>query len=893
MDHPLNFRVSIFTLIQLISIWIGCLDCVAQTNNNSIDSIGFSGNYMVDSWDNTNGLPQNAIFAMERDSYGYLWVATEEGLARLDGASLRVFDQLDYLQMVEQTYYAFYKSPNGIWASGDRSVVFLDKNIRKVVDCSSITENTWIRAVTESNQGDLLIGTDAGEIHQWKNDSFNLLEFWNPKVQLEIHSFHKINPSKLLVGTNKGLYELDFTLESTRLISAATFNAQKVFGTSDLFFVYSQDSGIFQLDEKYVMKSIVPADEIKDINLSSLIVDSEKRIWSGSLERGLIVIENGLVRRFNYPELNNYSVRKIIKEGDNLFLGTLGKGLLLIKPAKVNQPNFEVLHQKNIKAIYQSEDSSVWIGTKADGLHRIENGEIQSWIEEDGLIQNSNTTISSQNGKVYFGSSAGISVLDIDSGKVIDQITENEGLRSNYIHALYKDSKNWLWILTRKGGIHYLDSEGKLHQVKLDQEYEFSRFISILELKNKQILIGSINEGLVWIENGEFVKRQTLPLVPGENIIYCIFEDKEEDLWLGTHGGLILIKGEELKVLKKSNGLKSKTVFSIIDDGRQGIWVSSNFGVQYFSNSELKNFKDYQGDDFLLSSTLYNQRVGLPNSETNGLIFPAAIQDFSGKIWIPTVEGVGTIDPKSISEEPKYPINFIWDELRIGDQKSSISEDVEVPAGVRMFQVSFSLIDFKNPSQYTIFYRIAGNGESWLPIKDERQLYFNGLKPGEYTLEVKILRFGQAEEIYSLPIHVRATFIESVTFKIILGLVFILLIYFLLQLYFNRKMKNELEEKVIQRTLELSQSNEKLTNALNEIESQNLVMKQLTWKHSHLLRAPLTRAIGIIRFLVNYKKYDQVEKSKEELEIELLNALKQVDEIVKDTHAKSENFREK
>ena len=99
-----------------------------------------------------------------------------------------------------------------------------------------------------------------------------------------------------------------------------------------------------------------------------------------------------------------------------------------------------------------------------------------------------------------------------------------------------------------------------------------------------------------------------------------------------------------------------------------------------------------------------------------------------------------------------------------------------------------------------------------------------------------------------------------------------------------------MEEKVIQRTSDLSQANEKLTEALEEIENQNIIMKQLTWNHSHLLRAPLTRAMGINHLLINYSKYEGIEKSQEELEKELLESLKRVDEIIKNTHTKSENL---
>lgn len=860
-------------------------------NQGFAENLPFPGNYMVESWDNTNGLPQNVVFALERDNHGYLWIATEEGLSRLDGASLKVFDQENYPEMVEQTYFTFYKSPSGIWASADRSIALLEKSILKIIDCTSITENTWIRALVEIQADHVLIGTDAGEIHQWNENKLSTLDYWQPKEKLEINSFFRINESLILVGTSRGLFELNIASKKAKLISEDSFSANKVFGNPRQIFVYSSDSGIFQLDKDYQLINLVPKEEISDINLSSLFIDSDNKIWAGSLEKGLIVIGDGKVNRFTYPELKNYSVRKIIKEDEMLFLGTMGKGLLSFKPAKVSQPQEQELSQKNIKAIYQTEDSSIWIGTKANGLYRIQSGKIDAWNEDGGLIQNSNTSISSHNGKIYFGSNTGISVIDIQSGKILGQVTEKSGLKSDYVHALYRDSKNLLWILTRKGGVHYLDSTGNLQLPKLSQEFENTRFVSALELSNKQILIGSMNQGLFWFENGKFIKHLPLPLAPGENVIYSLHEDADKDLWLGTHGGLILLKNGEFKVLNRRNGLKSKTVYSITDDGKQGIWISSNFGVQYLSKSDLQKFKSYEGEDFILSSNLYDQRLGLPNSETNGLIFPAAILDFSGKIWIPTVEGVGIIDPSSLSLDFGDSINFVWDELQIAKEKSPIENLVKIPEGVRMFQISFNVIDLENPSQYTLFYRIAGNEENWLPIKNQSQLFFNGLEPGDYLLEMKIIRFGDEEKVYSLPIKVYASFTETLTFKLALGIAFILLLYFLLMSYFNKKMKFELEKKVVQRTLELSQTNAKLINALNEIEEQNLVMKELTWNHSHLLRAPLTRAMGISHFLVNYAKYDQIEKSKEELEAELLKALKEVDAIVKDTHAKSENLK--
>lgn len=855
-----------------------------------MDSLGIYTNYVFETWDNTKGLPQNSVMALEKDNHGYLWISTEEGLVRFDGSSPKVFDQDSYPQMIEQTYYTFFKTPGGLWATADRSVALLEKNIQRVIDCSSITEGTWIRAITVDLSGDLLIGTEEGKIHVFKDNSFRLLDFWKPEASLEIQSFFHLSPSKLLVGTTRGLYQLDLDKEEVRLLSSDTFSVIKVFGSTDSVFVFSPDLGIYRLRASLELEQYIPSDQISDLNPSSLTTDSEQRIWAGSIEKGLILIEDNQVERFTYPELETYTVRKIIKEEENLYLGTLGKGLALVKPAQVIQPDFSELTDKNIKPIFQASDSSIWIGTKSDGLFWIKNGKIQSIQEKDGLLQNRITTLGEANEKIYAGTIVGITVIDRDTGKILDEITKEDGLRGNYTNAVLQDSKGWLWILTRRGGIHYFDEQGDFHQVAIPDQFSFTNFVSLTELKNGQILIGSMNQGVFRIESGKFIQNQTLPLPPGEDVIYAIHEDQSGAIWFATHGGIILWDQDRFKSLKKINGLKSKSVYSITDDGRSGLWITNNFGVQYFSYSELEKFKSSTDDDFFIGTTLFNEGLGMPNSESNGLIFPAAIQDFSGKIWIPTVAGVGLIDPVYTSKYAEVPIKFYWDELQIGDEKTAIEDPIRIPAGVRMFQVSFSVIDFETPSQYSLLYRVGQQSDSWLPIKDQRFLYFNGLKPGTYQLEVKVLRFGQEAAIFSIPVIVEATFFETPYFWLILAIAALLLIYFIFRFYFNNQMKRELEAKVERRTLQLSKTNEKLKEALSEIEKQNLKLKDITWSQSHLVRAPLTKAMGINQLLIKYPNYTKISKTKEELEVELLETLRQLDAIVKDTHHKSEKL---
>ncbi|SDZ25133.1 MULTISPECIES: ligand-binding sensor domain-containing protein [Rhodonellum] len=848
-------------------------------------------NYVVETWDNSNGLPQNAVYAMGKDNTGFLWLATEEGLTRLDGSSAKVFDQENNPQMLEQTYYTFFKTKSGIWASGDRSIALLEKNIQKVVDCAHITENSWIRGISEDERGNIWISNREGQIHLWKDGVFEELDYWKPEGPLEMLSLFHLGNSQMIAGTTKGLYIINYVTETVRLISSEDFIGNRIFGTPENVFIANPENGIYRLGKDFNLQLENAITELRDLNLSSLTTDSSNRIWASSTEKGLIMIENGKVNRFYYPEINNYPVRKLIHEKDILYLGTHGKGLVVIKPAKVKQPNHPELQQKNIKAIFSSDEQSIWVGTKSEGVYRIKNRKITSISTSDGLIQNGVNTIGANKNQLYVGSTSGISVIDVVSEKVINQITQDDGLASNYVNAILGDSEARVWILTRYGGLHYLDQKQQLQKVELPAKFSNTNFIGIMELKNKDILIGSIGQGVFRLVDGKFAENLILPLAPGENVIYCMVEDQDGDLWFGSHGGIVLYSKGEFKRIKKSQGLKSQSVFSMTRDERNGMWISNNFGVQYISPQELKRFKESQDEDFFISSILYDQSQGMPNAETNGLISPSALKDATGKIWIPTVEGVGIIDPSEIILE-KQPINFQWDELVYGEKKIPIDKKILIPAGENMFQVSFNCIDFQNPHQYTLFYRIGGENNAWLPVKNQRQFFFNGLKPGNYLLEIQVLKYGKIESIQSIPIEVEAFFFETKSFKI-LSLVFLcLLTYFIVKYYLNIKMKIDLETQVNQRTLELRDTNHQLKQAVREIETQNTTLKEITWNQSHLVRAPLTKAMGINQLLINYPKYAQIGKSREELEKEMLTALQQLDAIVRETHRKSENLGE-
>ena len=51
--------------------------------------------YVHQIWSTANGMPQNSAGSMLQTRDGYIWFATQEGLARFDGMEFRVFDRVN------------------------------------------------------------------------------------------------------------------------------------------------------------------------------------------------------------------------------------------------------------------------------------------------------------------------------------------------------------------------------------------------------------------------------------------------------------------------------------------------------------------------------------------------------------------------------------------------------------------------------------------------------------------------------------------------------------------------------------------------------------------------------------------------------------------------------
>src|SRR5690606_17036708 len=215
-------------------------------------------------------------------------------------------------------------------------------------------------------------------------------------------------------------------------------------------------------------------------------------------------------------------------------------------------------------------------------------------------------------------------------------------------------------------------------------------------------------------------------------------------------------------------------VYRMLPDSKGFLWMSGNIGLQRVALSDLKNAKKSGIENFQINARLFNSVDGMPNSETNGGIFPPGWKMLDGQLWFPTAGGVAVVDANLVNEYSDN-LGIHIQSLRYGGMDYFQDDRIELPPGVYNFEIRYTSIDFGKPSEIKFYYRLKGLSSQWTSAGTRRIAYFSGLAPGEYTFEVRAERYGTKSETVSMSFTIKPQFFQTIWFKILITLALILL----------------------------------------------------------------------------------------------------------------------
>src|SRR6266568_8115407 len=152
-------------LINRPELWIPCLLLLllAEGQTAGLDSLRDLSEFNGQVWVTENGLPQNTVHAITQAKSGYIWIATEEGLARFDGIRFTVFDKQNTPELKSNDIRVLLEDRRGaLWiGTPDGLVRLMDAKFTAFTTRDGLPSNV-IDALCEGYDDSLWVATAAG-----------------------------------------------------------------------------------------------------------------------------------------------------------------------------------------------------------------------------------------------------------------------------------------------------------------------------------------------------------------------------------------------------------------------------------------------------------------------------------------------------------------------------------------------------------------------------------------------------------------------------------------------------------------------------------------------------------------------------------------------------------
>jgi ligand-binding sensor domain-containing protein len=358
-------------------------------------------------------------------------------------------------------------------------------------------------------------------------------------------------------------------------------------------------------------------DGLGNNGVKALHEDRNGTLWIGT-EGGVDQFRNGTITRYSINGANGEKeqrpVHTIAESRDgSLWIGLFGGGLVRIKDGQ--QTLFTVkdgLSNDYINSIVEDRDGNLWIGT-VGGLNRFTGGRFSAYTVKDGLTHNDVFgLIEDREGNLW---------MAVDSMEPLNRLRDGKFLTYTYQEGLTGNVAYSIW--QRKDGTIMAGADAGLSELKDGRFTAYTKELnghvtSVIESRDGTLWIGTWGHGVGRLRNGHltmYTKQDGLT----NDTIWCLAEDKEGGVWIGTNDGLNRFQNEKFTSYTVNDGLPSQMVRMLGVDREGNVWIGGNSGLTRFQDGMFRT---------------YTKRDGL-SADTPRAIY----SDQQGVLWIGTMGG--------------------------------------------------------------------------------------------------------------------------------------------------------------------------------------------------------------------------------------------------------------
>ncbi|HVT56954.1 MAG TPA: diguanylate cyclase [Thermoanaerobaculia bacterium] len=788
--------------------------------------------YFHRSWRRGNGLPGNSVYAITQSADGYIWVGTENGLARFDGQRFVVYGDRPRDGFRSRFVAALLAADDGtLWIGTERGLLRMRSGVIAADGApGEPAAEAAISTLAQDLNGDLWIGTRSGLLRRSAQSGRVV------RVGLSGTRITQLlagMPGEVWIGTED---QGPWRLQAGRLGPAAGDPGLRQENVTGL--VHDDRGSVLVFTPSFGrrfehgrLSPAIDADPGSPLSIKTVEAAGSGggELWLSTTD-GLIQVTEGrrLAALPDHPLAKAVVARIFIAADRSVWFGSAGDGLhQLIEKSCLAYSRREGLPNERTMSILIDPDGSAWVGTLS-GLGRMERGiDGRFAVRSELLGMPVYTLLRDRRGTLWAGTGRGVARR---LGGRWEFLSRWGGAATLTVVSLYEDRLQNVWIGT-EGGLGVTSTEPP--RVNAVNGLEGQQITGLAEAEDGALWIGTRGAGLLRLRKGRLERLRSPEELP---IVTMIRRGGGGDeMWVGTFGlGLVHYRAGRWTVLDESLGLADNTVRQLLPD-QGGLWICSGAGISRLHYQRIAEVE--AGGATGLLPLNYGPEDGVADGVCHGFSNAGVARGADGHVWFTTNHGLVEIRPERLAP-PSFTRGPRLDAVTADGREILLSRSsrFSLPARMRRLDLRFSAPSFIAQRRIALRYRLVGFDREWIVDGGERLARYTSLPPGRYRFEVALRegRDGWSPPQRLADLEVEPPFYQRPAFVALAALALLaagVLIHRLAQ-HRLRQRATALERLVHQRTEELSEANRQLaamasTDALTGLANRRQLQEAL------------------------------------------------------------------
>jgi len=801
------------------------------------------------------GLSQPMVNGICRDTRGFIWFATEDGLNRYDGNEFRVFRHTpgdttslshNLVEFIQED------SLENLWVGTADGLNYYNRATERFTTYQSprLPGTIYLDATTDKKRKRLWLAAGVGGLRYLPFGGKTIETFDQQDLAgITIMSIEQSGDSLFLGTLGKGLRILNLQTNAVTSIGDTTSVIRGLHATARIIWFGTGTKGLGRLDRNTLEIQYYSRNNgmLSNNDIWSVAEDAAHNLWIGTDGGGLNILSPGetKARIFRHSEFDERTISAntircvYIDAMNHVWLGTYNGGVsyygispILFELYKKEFATNNTLQNNSVTALAEGPDNTLWIGTDGGGLHYMKDGIIHpfGWPSQYKEI-NVITALFADSTGLWIGTFMNGLLHRDPQGRWNQYLNipgKRESLSDNIVWVITKDAQGYLWIGTDLGVNRFNAGTRTFNNVNNPLPQNTGNLFQNIQVqalcagKNSTLWVGYYNILTAWKTSTDSIAeiRSNLPGIRNLRV-KALLEDGPI-VWIGTYGnglGRYDTRTNTLSIIDEPDGLPNNVVLSIEKENNGNLWLATNKGLVHFNvHDTLFTTFDasygVQGTIFNRGSSLQLHDGSFVFGGTKGFnIFQAG--DFHHDLNNLRVAFTDFL----VANRSIKPGTMLLPE------SITTVKDLDLPYDEsRIISFAFSALSFLAPERIVYSYKLAGFDSTWLQLGKTHTITFTNLSPGDYKLYVRASyngrTWGRATMVH---ISIQTPWWDTALFRTAMVLGIIGLTYAFYQYRLNRLQarKKELEQLVQEQSREIQEQNKNLASQNEELTQQN------------------------------------------------------------------------